>query len=158
VRRNRTEEAVYGLVADELGLSISDVRLAVSSFFGEIVSESRALPFNNERKIYSKEKFAEYERAWNIPYIGRIGPVYSRYLKWRGNESKNIVQEPRSNYQSRITQSDIEDMAEAILSGRTPTPLRKRKGNELYNRVWLVGQDGKKLARQVIPKTKEDGI
>jgi hypothetical protein len=57
-----------------------------------------------------------------------------------------------------MTQDDIEHIADDILSGRTPFLIRKRKGNEMYDRVWLVGQDGKRLARQVIPKEKEDGI
>jgi len=143
VKRSKTEEENYRLVADELGLDISAVRLAVSSFFGEIVSGSRALPFNNERKIYTKEKFAEYERAWNIPYIGRIGPVYSRYLKWRGNESKNLIQESRSKYRSRITQDDIEDIAEAILSGNAPPPLKKRKGTKCITGCGLSGRMGR---------------
>lgn len=48
-------------------------------------------------------------------------------------------------------------MASDILSGKTPEPVRKIKRNtELYDRVWLVGQDGKKLARQVIPKSKSE--
>ena len=53
-----------------------------------------------------------------------------------------------------VTQSDIESTAEAILSGVTPPPLIKRKNKELFERVWLVGQDGKKSARQVIPKKR----
>ena len=43
-------------------------------------------------------------------------------------------------------------MAAEILSGRTPSPVKKKKNSELYERVWLVGQDWKKSARQVIPK------
>lgn len=155
MRRNKLEEADFRAVAEELDVPLEEVRRAVHSFFGEIVGESRALPFDTEKKIYSKESFEQKVKVWNIPFMGRIGPVYSRYLKWRGNESKNLIQEPRSNYRSRITQDDIEHMAEDILSGRTPSPVVKKKGSEMYNRVWLVGQDGKKLARQVIPKKEQ---
>ena len=139
------------MIAKEVDLPVVEVRKVIRSFFDSII-EARTLPFSNEKKIFSAEKFNSYVTVWNVPFIGRIGPVYSRYLKWRANESKNFIQEPRRNYRSRITQSDLELMAEEILSGKTPSPLRKRKGNEMYNRVWLVGQDGKTLARQVIPK------
>lgn len=156
MRRNRLEDADFSAVAQELNVPVTEVRRAVYSFFGEIVVEARALPFNTEKKIFSKGVFDQFLQAWNLPFIGRIGPVYSRYLKWRSNEAKNIIQEPRSNYRSRITQDEIENMADDILSGRTPSPVRKKRGNEMYNRVWLVGQGGKRLARQVIPKQNED--
>lgn len=45
-------------------------------------------------------------------------------------------------------------MADEILSGKLPTPVKKRKGSELYKRVWYVEQDKKRLARQVIQKEK----
>lgn len=142
-------------VAQELNLPVSEVRRAVHSFFGIIIRESRSLPFDNQRKIFTKEKFAEFEGVTNIPCIGRIGPVYSRYLKWRGNEAKNTVQAFRSDYRRAITQDEIEHMAEEILSGKAPSPVTKRKNSDLFNRVWVVGKDGKKSARQVIPKESE---
>ena len=157
VRRNRIEDANCLAIAQELDIPVGEVKKVVSSFFGEIVSEARSLPFNNRTRIYTKDKFDELVRVWNIPSIGRIGPAYSRYLKWRGNESKKSEQRLRSDYRSRLTQDDIENIAEEILSGKTPS-FNKKRGNEMYNRVWLVGQDGKKLARQVIPKNKEDVI
>ena len=150
--RNRRDEQEYRRIADELGVDVEDVRSAVYSFFYEILGEARKLPFDNHRKIFTKEKFSEYAVVRNIPYIGRLGPVYSRYLKWRANEARDITQVPRSSYQSRLLQSEIENMAAEILSGRTPSPVKKAKYSELYERVWLVGQDGKKSARQVIPK------
>ena len=156
--KNKIEEADFSKIAKELGVSASEVRRAVYSFFGIIVRESRNLPFDNPTRIYKKERFDELVKVRNIPYIGRIGPVYSRYLKWRGNEAKNQPQASRSEYRSRVSQDDIENMAAEILSGKTPSPLRKYKKTELYNSVWLVGTNGKKQARQVIPKTKSDGI
>lgn len=155
MKRNRLEEADLRAVAEKLSLPYKEVRRAVHSFFDTIILYSRSLPFDDPSRIYSKKKFEEYIRVFNIPHIGRIGPVYSRYLKWRSNESKNIRQELRSNYRSRRTQDDIEHMADALLSGKTPLPVEKKKGSEMYNRVWLVDADGKRLARQVIPKEKE---
>jgi hypothetical protein len=156
VRRNRQEEQACREISEELGLSLTEVRRAVCSFFGVILEEARKLPFNNHSRIYTKDKFDEFISVCNIPSIGRLGPVYSRYLTWRGNEAKMIEQEPRKKYRSRILQEDIEAMAEDILAGRTPAPVTKKRGNELYNRVWLVGQEGKTLARQVIPKKKKN--
>lgn len=139
-------------VSEELGVPAPEVSRAVRSFFGAIVRESRSLPFDNGRKIFTKEKFAEFGGVTNIPRIGRMGPVYSRYLKWRGNEARNTVQASRSGYRSAITQDEIERMAGEILSGKAPSPVIRRKGSDLFDRVWVVGKDGKKSARQVIPK------
>lgn len=156
MRRSRLELSDCQAVAEELGLAVNDVERMVDSFFGCILSQARGLPFNKGNKIYSKQMFDTLVSAYSIPHIGRIGPVYSRYLKWRANASKTIRQEARSKYRLRLTQSDIEKMAGEILSGNVPEPLKKKKGNELYNRVWLVDTDGRKLARQVIPKEKKD--
>ena len=153
--RNRLDEQVYRSIADKFGLDYPDVKRMVQSFFDVILRDSSTLPFDTPRKIYSKDKFESYGKVRNIPYIGRIGPVYSRYLKWRANEAKDIEMAPRSSYRRRIAQSDVESTAAAILSGQTPPQLKKRRGKEMYERVWLVGQDSKKSARQVIPKTKD---
>ena len=152
--KRNLDEADYKRIAADLGLDVTDVRRAVQSFFDTIFLDSIHLPFDDPHKIYSKDRFQEYCKARQIPYLGRIGPVYSRYLKWRANESAGIEMAPRSSFRRRIKQSDIENTAAAILSGQTPPPLKKRKGTELFERVWLVGQDGKKSARQVIPKEK----
>ena len=153
--RNRNEYEKYRIVAAKHSLSEEEVKRILASFFGVVLSDARSLPFDNPRKIYSKDKFGEYVKVRNIPFIGRIGPIYSRYLKWRANESQQIDMAPRSSYRRRILQSDIETTAAAILSGQAPPQLKKRKGKEMYERVWLVGQDGKKSARQVIPKEKK---
>ena len=154
---NRRDAKEFERIAEKYGLRATEVSRAVHSFFAIIAKEAASLPFDNPQKIYSKAKFDELVKVRNIPYIGRIGPSYSRYLSWRKNESKSINMEPRSNYRSRLTQDDLDYIAGEILAGRTPPPLRKRKGNEMYNRVWMIGEDGKKLAYQVIPKEKENG-
>ncbi|MBQ3950058.1 MAG: hypothetical protein II661_06245 [Bacteroidales bacterium] len=152
MRRNQTEYAFYRSIAEATDIPEQEVRSIVLSFFQQITQSCRKLPFGNARKIFSKAKFDTYVTVWNIPYIGRMGPVYSRYLKWRNNEAKQTVQASRSRYRNRISRSEIENMADEILSGKTPTPLIKKKPTELYHRVWYVESDGKRLARQVIPK------
>lgn len=154
--RNKIEEAGFLRVSEEVGVPVSEVARAVRSFFDAIASEAKSLPFDRRNRIYSKRKFEEYVNARNIPYIGRLGPVYSRYLKWRENESRELPQKPRSGYRKRITQDDIENIADAILSGNPVPEIRKRKGSEMYERVWLVGIDGKRMARQVIEKDVQD--
>ena len=131
---------------------------AVNSFFGSIAKYAASLPFNDERRIYGYDAFEEFVEVVNIPHVGRFGPVYSRYLKWRCNEAKALDQVPRSAYRKRISQDEIENMADEILSGRTPSPLKKKKPTELYNRVWMIGTDGKRMARQVIPKKKREDV
>lgn len=150
--RNRKDFERYRSVSAKTGVSEEEVKRILASFFGCIFSDARSLPFDNPKRIFSKEKFEEYVKVRHIPYIGRIGPVYSNYLKWRANESQQIEMAPRSSFRNRRMQSDIESTAAAILSGKTPPPLEKKRGKEMYERVWLVGQDGKKSARQVIPK------
>jgi len=154
-RRNRIDEAEFRRIADELGLEPSDVKGAVHSFFETIFRDAKSLPFDNFRKIYSKDKFASFSRVRCIPSIGRIGPVYSRYLKWRANESPNIKQVPRSTYRAGLTQDEVEYIADVALSGGTPS-FERKKNYDLYQRVWLVGKEGKKLARQVIPKKSKE--
>lgn len=152
MKRNRIERADCKQIASQFGLDEREVMRAVDSFFGCIIRDVKKLPFNNPKKIYKKEKFDEYTLCWNIPYIGRIGTVYSRYLSWRRNESKMIEQVNRNRYRNRIPQDEIENIAGDILSGTVPPPVQKKKPTELYNRVWLVGKNGKWLANQVIPK------
>ena len=152
---NRIERNDCRALALETGLPESEVRRAVLSFFGVIVSDARKLPFKNDRRIFKKERFDLTGMVYNLPSIGRLGPVYSRYLKWRENESKNIEQVDRELYRHRITQNEIEAMAGDILAGKTPVFPDKRRNNKMYNRIWLVGKDGKRQARQVIPKREE---
>ena len=152
----KTSDAILRC-ASELNVPVSEVNRAISSFFAAIVKEADSLPFDDERKIYTKEKFIEYANVTSIPHIGRIGPIYSRYLKWRRNESNDIQQGKRSDYRVGLTRGEIEDIAAIILSGGIPQ-IKKKKNSELFNRVWMVGKDGKKSARQVIPKEEDNGI
>ena len=156
--RNKIEDADFASIAKELGVQISEVRRAVYSFFGIIVREARNLPFDDSSRIYTREKFEDFVKVRNIPSIGRIGPVYSRYLKWRGNEAKNQTQVNRSSCRARVPQSEIEAMAADILSGKAPSPVVKPKLTESYKRIWMIGRVGKRLARQLIQKEENNGI
>ena len=149
--RNRLYIQDCEAVAEELGLPFSEVCRAVRSFFDAIALDARRLPFNTPYRIYTKDKFEESVKVWNIPSIGRIGPVYSRYLAWRGNASAGNGQKERNALREELSQGEIEDIAAKVLSGIVPD-IKKKTKKENYNRVWLVGTDGKRLARQVIPK------
>ena len=153
--RDSSEWNAYRRIADDIGITEFDVSKVVRSFFDIIRLSASKLPFDNRRKIFSKDKFDEYGKVHHIPFIGRLGPVYSRYLAWRSNEAGNYDMEPRSSYRSRITDDDLESLYDAVMSGaEVHMPERKSK-KDLYHSVWLVGKNGKRLARQVIPKNKE---
>ena len=133
--RDRKEYVRYRDLSSRFGLAEEEVKRIVASFFSIVFTDARSLPFDNPKRIFSKEKFDEYVKVRHIPSIGRIGPVYSNYLKWRANESQQIDMAPRSLYRRRRTQSDIESIAAALLSGQAPPPMGKKKGNEMYHRV-----------------------
>lgn len=156
--RNKIEDADFAAIANEIGVPASEVRRAVYSFFGIIVREARNLPFDDSTRIYTREKFDDLVKVRNIPSIGRIGPVYSRYLKWRGNEAKSQTQVNRSDCRARVSQSEIETMAVEALSGKAPSPVVKKNVSKNYKRIWMIGRVGKKLARQAIQEEKENGI
>lgn len=139
-------------ISQEMGVDKDEVARVIKSYFSDMASRVRALPFDDCTKIYTRKVFLTREMVWNIPHIGRIGTSYSRYIKWRANESKNIVQDKRSAYSTKLTSDDIESMADAILSGGSLPEVKHRTGNDLYKRVWIVLPNGRKQARQVIPK------
>lgn len=150
--RNRMEEVGYRQIAGDLGLDPLDVRQAVHSFFDIILEDARTLPLDNPRKIYSRKVFNSMaaERVRSIPYLGRLGPTYTRYLKWRANESCGLDILARPKKMKALTSEEIEELAKAVLAGQTYVPDKNRKSP--YQRIWLVGEDGKKQARQVIKK------
>jgi len=148
--RNRLEEAEYRRIADDLGLSDIDVKNAVKSFFDVIGEDARRAGLNTPRKIYFKPAFmaATHEMVVCIPHLGRMGPSYDRYLRWRANESKDIDMMPHPGRRNWFSAEEIEDIARNALYG-AEIPVRDKK---MFHRIWLVGEDGKKQARQVIKK------
>ena len=147
--RSRKDTVAYNQIAQELGVPVSEVRKAVLSFFDCIVLGARKLPFDNPRKIYTKKAFDAFQHVHSIPFIGRIGTNHSRYMKWRANESKDVNTVLRSSYKHGLSEGDIELIAENALAGVTYVP-EKKKNN--FQRIWMVGENGKRQARQVIPK------
>ena len=156
MKASRLDKKRFRRIADRLSLPPSEVERAVGSFFGNILSYSRSLPFNNHRKIFKKGVFDDYVRAFNIPFIGRIGPTYSRYLVWRANDASLLLQRNRSYYDFKLSPEDIENLAEALLNGDSFDMPKRKKNSEMFNRVWIVDKTGKKSARQVIPKDTKD--
>lgn len=156
--KSRWDRMQLRLIADETGIPPQEVSRAVDSFFSVILREASALPFNDERRIYTKDAFDENVSVHNIPFIGRIGPVYSRYLAWRANEARWLETAPRSSYRTGLTQSEIEHMAEEILSGHAIPEIGRKRRSDLFENVWIVGKKGKRLARQVILKKQDTNV
>ena len=97
----------------------------------------------------------------NIPYIGRIGPVYSRYVKWRASESGELFMVRRSDARKRHFRPMVEKAAEDAINGRKVDvkALKERLPKGEYEKVWLVGPDGRRRAAgQLIKKEKQNGI
>lgn len=152
--RNRIESSDFAAVSFELGVPVSVVRSVVYSFFDSVSKKASSLPFSTATKIYDRKAFDKHCFVCNIPYIGRIGPVYSRYLQWRSNEAKSIERKPRCAVSNGITPVDIEKLAESIIDGIELPEVKRTTVSEQYDRVWIVGDSGKRLARQVIIKEK----
>lgn len=162
--RNRIDEKRYAEIGEELGIPPREVKRAVESFFSVIVHDASVLPFNNPTKIFSHSAFMDYGVVCNIPKLGRIGPTYSRYLKWRANEAKAYQMENRDKVtKSRYSREDVEKFATQLLGGKTDviftekdilTPMSKAEMLKGYNRVWWIDDDKKSLARQVIKTNK----
>lgn len=153
MRNSKVEEADFRAIAEELSVPPEEVKNVINSFFGIIGSEARRLPFNNPRKIYSRAAFDKHGSVFTIPYIGRLGPAYSKYLQWRVNESKKIDMITRPIRGSKLLPSEVEAIAEAVLDGKEFDLRNKRKVG--FERVWLVGEDGKRQARQAVLKKEK---
>lgn len=151
MKNNRIEEQEFKEIAERFGVEPNDVKNVVNSFFDVIISEAGKLPFDNPRKIFSRAAFGNRIKVRNIPYIGRIGPAYSRYLKWRRNEAKGIRMIPRPNSKAKLLHDEIEAIADLVLNGGTYVPKEKSR-KKPYKRVWMVDEGCKRQARQVIPK------
>ena len=140
-------------MAAEEGIAFSEVKKAILSFFDSIVSAANKLPFDRDNRIYSFGAFNEYPYCINLPYLGRLGPVYSLYIKWRAKESKTKDTVLRSMAKKDHLRPLIESAAKQALSGNKVdgSLLRQRLPSGKYRTVWLVDKDNKKkAAKQVI--------
>ena len=157
MKSSRTDEALFREIARETGVDASQVKRSVLSFFDVSFLDAKRLPFSSKRKIFKRVMFGRFAIIRSIPFIGRLGASYTRYLAWKRNDARDSGQVMKSIYRNNLTNEDIERYAAEILSGGSPE-IRKRKSKEMYDRVWIVGEDGKRQARQVIPKENTDGI
>lgn len=140
-------------MAAEEGVSFSEVKKALLSFFDSIVSAANRLPFDRDNRIYSFGAFHEYPYCVNLPYLGRLGPVYSLYIKWRAKESKTQDTVLRSRAKKEHLKPLIEEAAKQALSGNKvdSSLLQQRLPSGKYKTVWLVDKNKKKkAAKQMI--------
>ena len=156
MRLSKRDDADCREIAKELGIDVSEVRRAVCSYFDMMNLSAKALPFDNKTRIFDREVFEEYEFVIQVPYLGRFGPSYSKYLKWRANAAKDEEMLSRGRAK-HLTDDELDTLADKALSGQSLTleeikTYRKRKGK--FNRVWLVGKKNKRLAGQVIMNKK----
>lgn len=141
--------------ASENDLNICEVKKAIVSFFDDIVFSVRKLPFNNIRRIYSADALEEIADVYNIPYIGRIGPIYSKYVKWRKEESENYDMLLRKTAFRKHFNERVDEAVERAMAGERIGKgfLRDPVPSSLYHKVWLIDKNGKrKAARQLFKK------
>lgn len=151
--RNKKDDIEFSFLARKYGLEASEVRRIVFSFFDILQLKASKLPLDNPTRIFSKDKFNDFVYVYHIPYIGRIGPVYSRYLLWRKNESVLIEQKNKVSFHNETERQKAERIACEIIYGKRKCCKDDRK--KKYKRVWMVGKDGKRLAKQIIPINEE---
>lgn len=155
MKLSRTDRARCRCISDETALPQREVMKAVEAYFDSIVEKTRSLPFDTPKRIYSRAAFARCSFVVNIPYIGRIGPVYSRYLKWRSSESRDIDMVSRADVREDHFRPMIEEAARDALDGKAVDvrALRERIPRGKYEKVWLVDAEGRRRsARQLIKK------
>ena len=144
--------------AREHGLDIGEVVKAVLCFFDDIVLTTRRLPFDNIRRIYTADAVADKACVYNIPYIGRLGPVYSQYLKWRSEcaEEQEIVS--RADVYAKHRAEKLDKAFDLVMSGKKIPEgyLRDPIPASLYHKVWIIDKDGRRrAAKQLFKKTNE---
>ena len=141
------------LFAAEEGIEFSEVKKALISYFDSIVSSANKLPFDRDNRIYSVSAFHEFPYCINLPYLGRLGPVYSLYIKWRAKESRVQEKVLRSQAKKEHLKPLIEEAAKQALAGNKvdSSLLQQRLPSGKYKTVWLVDKNKKKkAAKQMI--------
>lgn len=141
--------------ANENGLSEVEVQKAIVSFFDDIVVCTRKLPFNNIKRIYTADAVADKACVYNIPYIGRLGPIYSKYISWRRDVSEEYDMVLREDVRDIHLKERIEELAELALSGHRVTRdmLKDPIPSGLYHKVWIIDKEGRrKAAKQLFKK------
>lgn len=156
--KNTSDDKIFRDIASKYGIEISESKRIVNSFFEILQLEARALPFDDDTRIYTREKFGELVSVYQIPFVGRLGPVYSKYLSWRKNDVDAIEQMGRNVFRKVTLKEKAEMLAKQILSGNTVSGCSFKEFNRIakHKRVWMVGVNGKKLANQVISVKNEE--
>lgn len=142
--------------ANGCGLSDAEVAKAVLSYFDDIVYGVRKLPFADFRRIYTADAVASLAPVYNIPFIGRIGPIYSQYTKWRAEDAAELDRVQRKDVRAKHLAERIEEAAVLAMSGHkvSPSMLRNPVPAGEYHRVWLIDANGRRrAARQLFKKT-----
>ena len=141
--------------AESNGLNSNEVVKAIVAYFDDMVIAVRSLPFNNVTRIYTADAVDKLAPVYNIPCLGRIGPIYSLYLKWRREEAKEQETELREVVKRRHLSERIEQAAAMALSGRRVSAsfLDDPIPRGMYRKVWIIDANGKRrVARQVYKK------
>lgn len=143
--------------AKENGLIESEVCKAVTSYFDDIVLGVRKLPFANFRRIYTADAVASLAPVYNLPRIGRIGPIYSQYVQWRRECAQELDMVQRRAVRAKHLAERIEEATALALSGHNVNRdmLDDPIPSGLYHKVWLIDAQGRRTAaKQLFKKTK----
>lgn len=153
MRTGKRDRDDFAVLADMFGLTPEEVSKAVMSFFDSIVSEARSLPFKNDTVVYSRSLFEQLGSVHQIPFIGRIGPSYTRYKRWKANDMDTSRMTGRKRLIGEMKSEDVERIASDIISGKEPDLSRTGKSiHKDYKKVWYADEDGRRLAWQAIKK------
>lgn len=130
------------------GLDAVEVSKAVISFFDDMVYVTRKLPFNNIRRIYSAEAVSKLAPVFHLPSVGRLGPMYNQYKKWRKEQAGSYVMVSRKDAKRKHRQERIEEAARRALSGKRVSEnfLYDSIPSDRYYKVWLIDAQGKRKA------------
>lgn len=142
-------------IAREENIPLSVVKNIITSYFDSMVIAAKALQYNNKQRLYTKKAFLENAFVINIPFIGRIGPVYSCYIKWRKQLSKNLEQIKKSALKRFHYGKYLEEEARHALNGEKVNIelFGRPNAKDGYCRVWIIKENDKKVsARQIIVK------
>lgn len=139
-------------VAAATGLPVREVRAAVLSAASALALRVRRLPFASARRIYSPAAFAASSFVALLPGLGRVGPAYSRYVRWRATEASGLELRGRAEARRMWRSLAAEEEAARVLAGGEAdvARLRGRVPASFARPVWLVGAGGRRLARQSV--------
>lgn len=136
------------------GISETEVQKAVVSFFDDIVVSTRKLPFDNIKRIYTADAVEDKACVYNIPHIGRLGPMYSQYIKWRADIADEYDMVLREDVRDVHLNGRIEELAALALSGHKVTRdmMKDPIPSGMYHKVWIIDKEGRRRAAKQLFK------